>query len=466
MPRLTVDQLRGGVVGLDTPVPLLGGGRRRYVFLDNAASTPAFRTVLDAVENFLPWYSGVHRGNGYKAVVATRVFDETRRVVASFTGADPSDSVVIYGSNTTGLINMLAARFEFAPGDVVVASTMEHHSNDLPWRKHCTVVHVGVDPKGALDLGALREELSRRAGKVRLVAVSGASNVTGAVNPIHDAARLAHDAGARILVDAAQLVAHRRIDVRPSSDPGHIDFLVFSGHKIYAPFGIGALVGPRDFFSRGTPATVGGGAVSFVSLDEVEWSDPPHRDEAGSPNVVGAVALAAALRTLGAVGMEAVEAHERELLAYATARIREVPGIRLYGPADDPSAKVGVLPFTLDGFDHSLVATILSAEWGIGVRNGNFCAQVFMRSLLRVSPSTEKSWRAARCDAPALPGMVRASIGCYNNREDVDLFVEALSAIAAGKHRGNYTLDPSTGAYRVEGYGVELPAPLDPNAAA
>ncbi|HLF15689.1 MAG TPA: aminotransferase class V-fold PLP-dependent enzyme [Bacteroidota bacterium] len=458
MPRLTVESLRGGIVGLDTPIPLLGGGRRRYVFLDNAASTPTFRFVLDAISAFMPWYSGVHRGTGYKAVVATRAFDETRKVVGSFVGSDPTENVVIYGNNTTGLINMLAARFDFRPDDVVIATMMEHHSNDLPWRKHCRVVHVGIDGRGGVDLAALRGALAQYSGRVRLIAVSGASNVTGFINPIHEIAEICHAAGASILVDAAQLVAHRKVDVLDNDDPRHIDFLVFSGHKIYAPFGIGALVGPRSFFAQGEPVHVGGGAVSFVSIDEVEWSDPPNRDEAGSPNVVGAVALAASLRILSAVGLENVEDHERELLAYCTDRARSVPGIRLYGPADEPGAKVGVLPFTLDGFDHSLVATILSAEGGIGVRNGNFCAQVFTRTLLDVTPEEEKSQRAARCDNPLLPGMVRASLGCYNSREDVDLFIDMLHRIVKRDFRGKYSIDPESGAYRAEGYSVDVPA--------
>lgn len=453
----TLESLRAEVVGLETPIPLLNGERRRYVFLDNAASTPTFRTVLQAVTEFLPWYSGVHRGTGYKAVVATKAFDETRRVAAAFVGADLSRNVVVYGSNTTGLINLLAGRFRFAPDDVVITTTMEHHSNDLPWRRHCRVVHVGLDARGGVDEAALRAALGAHAGRVRLVAVSGASNVTGFVNPVHAIARLAHAAGARILVDAAQLVAHRAVDVLDDDDPGHLDFLVFSGHKIYAPFGIGVLVGPRSFFADGEPVQVGGGAVSFVSLEEVQWSDPPNREEAGSPNVVGAVALAEALRLLSSAGMEAVREHERELIEYCTAKVRSVPGIRFYGPVDEPDAKVGVLPFTIDGLDHSLVATILSAEGGIGVRNGNFCAQVLTRSLLGVSPAEERARRAARCDAASLPGMVRASLGCYNNREDVDLFAEMLHRIARREYRGTYVVDPDAGTWRAEGYDVAVP---------
>lgn len=458
MPPLTIEALRNEVVGLETPVNLLGGVSRRYVFLDNAASTPTFRPVLDAIAEFMPWYSGVHRGVGYKAVVATRIFDETRKVAAAFVGADLTGNVLIYGNNTTGLINLLAARFAFGPDDVVITTAMEHHSNDLPWRKHANVVHARLEAKGGVDLEALRGALSAHAGRVRLVAVSGASNVTGFINPVHEIAEICHAAGARILVDAAQLVAHRKIDLLPDGDPGHLDFLAFSGHKIYAPFGIGVLIGPRSFFSKGNPVQVGGGAVSYVSADEVEWSDPPDREEAGSPNVVGAVALAESLKLLSAVGMDAVQHHEQELLSYCTEKVRTVPGIRIYGSVDAPGTKVGVLPFTLDGFDHSLVATILSAEGGIGVRNGNFCAQMFTRSLLGVSPGEEKSMRAASCDNAALPGMVRASLGCYNDREDVDLFADMLHRIARREYRGTYSLDPSTGTWRAAGYSVDVPA--------
>jgi cysteine desulfurase/selenocysteine lyase len=458
MTHRTIDSLRDEIIGLDEPIPILGGAPQRYVFLDNAASTPAFRSVVNAVTDFLPWYSGVHRGTGYKARVATAVFDNTRKVVGGFVGADPDRDVVIYGANTTGLINMLAERMGREGDGIVVTTLMEHHSNDLPWRKHGKVVYVGTDERGGVDLAALRDALGQHSGRVKLVAVSGASNVTGFINPIHEIAALSHEAGSRILVDAAQLVAHRPVKMLDHDDPGHLDFVVFSGHKIYAPFGIGALIGPRTFFSGGSPSLVGGGAVSYVSLDEVEWADPPHSEEAGSPNVTGAVALAEALRVLTSVGMDNVALHERELIAYCTAGAREIPGITLYGPVDEPDLKVGVLPFTLSGVDHALVATILSTEAGVGVRNGNFCAQIFMRGLLKVSPSEEKANRAMSCNSASLPGMVRASLGCYNNREDVDAFLRMLGVIARHEYRGRYDLDPGTGSWRAENFTMSLSA--------
>lgn len=451
---LTLANIRSELVGLDTKIPLLGGGSRRYVFLDNAASTPTFRSVLKCIEEFMPWYSGVHRGMGFKAIVATNVYDQTHRIAGEFIGADLSENAVLFGKNTTECVNKLANRFNFKPEDVVVTTVMEHHSNDLPWRKYCKVLHVGIRTDGGIDLDVLRQELKNRKGSVKLVAVSGASNVTGICNPIHDIAEWAHEAGAKIFVDAAQLAPHRSINILRHDDPRHIDFLAYSAHKIYAPFGIGVLVGPAEFFAAGTPDLVGGGTVSYVGTDEVEWGSLPQKEEAGSPNVVGAVALAEALTILKEIGMDTVAAHEQRLLEYAFSKMKKLPGIRLYGPTEKLANKVGVIPFNVDGMDHALVATILSAEGGIGVRNGNFCAQPYMRKLLDVSPEEERGRRAARCDNPVLPGMVRASFGCYNNEDDVDALIDMLDRIVHRTFSGKYSIDPISGMYITEGYNV------------
>ena len=449
---LSLAELRNDIVGIDTKVPLLDGTERRYVFLDNAASTPAFRSVLKCVEDFLPWYSSVHRGTGFKAVVATNVYDQSHRIAGAFVGANPALNVVMFGKNTTECANKLANRFELKPDDVVVATAMEHHSNDLPWRKHCKVIHVGINTDGGVNLQELKDALATHKGKVKLVAVSGASNVTGICSPIHDIAQWAHDVGAKIFVDAAQLAPHRPIDILPNNDPRHIDFLAYSAHKMYAPFGIGVLIGPTEFFEKGAPDMVGGGTVSYVGLEEVEWGAPPQKDEAGTPNVVGAVALAEALTVLGAVGMETIAQHEQELLEYTIPKMKKIPGVHVYGPTEDFSSKVGVVPFTVDGLDHALVATILSVEGGIGVRNGNFCAQPYMRKLLGVTPEEERANRADRCDNPIIPGMVRASFGCYTNTEDAEIFLATLEMIARKQYKGTYTADPITGMYVAKGH--------------
>ncbi len=322
----TPADLRREIVGIDTTVPLLDGTERRYVFLDNAASTPSFRPVLRCVEEFLPWYSGVHRGTGFKSLLATEVFDAAHDVVGAFVGADPETQTVIFMKNTTDCINKLANRAGLRPDDVVITTLMEHHSNDLPWRKHCRVIHLGVTEEGGPDPGQLRRLLAEHTGRVKFVAITGASNISGVCTPVHDIARWTHEAGARIVVDAAQLAPHRRVDMLPDDDPGHLDFVALSAHKMYAPFGTGALIGPKEFFENGEPDVVGGGVVEIVTLDHVEWNHPPHKEEAGTPNVIGGVALAAAIGVLQAVGMDAIAAHETALLEYAYAKLKRMRG--------------------------------------------------------------------------------------------------------------------------------------------
>lgn len=454
--KLILERLREEVIGIDTMVPLLDGFRHRYVFLDNAASTPTFRRVLKCIEEFLPWYSGVHRGTGFKSLVATEVFDRSHEIVGEFVGADLSTNVVIFGENTTEVINKLSNRFTFEEDAILITTTMEHHSNDLPWRKNVRVVHIDICEDGSVDLEALRGMLLRYRGKVKLVAVNGASNITGICSPIHDIAVWAHEAGAKIFVDAAQLVPHRPMSMLPDDDPRHIDFLAFSAHKMYAPFGIGVLVGPKEFFDDGDPDIVGGGTVEIVSLDEVVWNDPPHKEEAGSPNVIGGVALSEAITILQEVGMETIAAHEQELLRYAMRKINELPKVIPYGPRDDVTHKVGVIPFNVEGMHHALVASILGTEWGIGVRSGCFCAHPYVKKLLKVTPEEERRMRdEILCGVKSnLPGMVRVSLGCYNNEEDVDRFVEALERIE--EHRGEYVMNPSNGSFSAKGFHIDV----------
>jgi selenocysteine lyase/cysteine desulfurase len=455
---MTITDLRRSVIGIDTRVPLLDGREHPYIFLDNAASTPTLRPVLDAVERFLPWYSGVHRGSGFKSLLATEMFDRAHDIIGRFVGADPDRNTVIFTKNTTECVNKLSNRFAFGPDDVVITSVMEHHSNDLPWRRNARVVHVGMTPEGRLDPAAFRRELDRHRGRVRLVAVHGASNITGLCAPIHDLAALAHAAGARIFVDAAQLAPHRRVDMLADDDPRHIDFLALSAHKMYAPFGTGALVGPRSFFENGPPDVVGGGVVDLVTLDDADWNEPPHKEEAGSPNVVGAIAMAAAAGTLIEVGMEEIAEHEHELLRYAYGRLKAMPRITLYGPTEDLREKVGVIPFNVEGMHNALAAAILSAEAGIGVRNGCFCAHPYVKLLLRITPEEDARFTAEvrAGDKSRLPGMVRASFGCYNTREDVDALLEALGRITRGEVSGEYVQSAHSGVYHARGFTVSF----------
>jgi len=456
--------LRGSVVGADVPVPVLDGRRLPYVNLDNAASTPAFRSVVETVERFLPYYSSVHRGTGYLSRLSTAAYEEARAQVGRFVSADPERDVVVFGKNTTEAVNRLARSLLMAPGSIVLTTMLEHHSNDLPWRARTRTVRVRALPDGRLDEDDLDRQLAAHAGRVALLVVSGASNVTGLVPPVHRLAERVHAVGGRILVDAAQLAAHRPIDMRPHDDPGHLDFVALSAHKMYAPFGTGALIGGRDGFAD-RPDHSGGGTIAAVTTDDVVWAGLPDREEAGSPNVVGAVALAAAIRTLEDIGVERIAAHEAELARYATARLRRVPGLTIHGPTGAGAGagagsgagagvdEVGVIPFTIAGLPHGLVASILGHEHGIGVRSGCFCAQPYIVHLLRVADDAVDRWTAGarQGDLRDTPGMVRISFGCYNDTGDVDRAVDALERIVAGDVRGSYRCDHE-GTYAPDAY--------------
>lgn len=459
---LTIDTVRENIVGIDAQVPLLDGTARPYVNFDNAASTPALRPVLDKVNEFMTWYSSVHRGSGFKSQIATEAYEAAHAIALRFVGADPATHTAIFGKNSTEALNKLANRFPFQPGDVVLTTLMEHHSNDLPWRKVAHVEHVLPDASGALDEAHFDRLLERYAGRVKLVAVTGASNVTGYINPIHRIAEKAHAAGAQILVDVAQLAPHRAVDMRPLDDPGHLDYVVLSAHKMYAPFGTGALIGRRDTFLQGDPDMVGGGVVEIVTVDSVSWTGLPDREEAGSPNVVGAVAMAQAMLCLEAIGMDALAEHEAVLTARLLERLGRIPRVRVFGITDPARAreKVGVVPFIVEGMSHYLVAAILSAEGGIGVRNGCFCAHPYLLHLLGVDEQQATSYQQEiRNGVKAhLPGLVRASFGCYNNEAEVDWFAEMLERIVRGDYRGRYIQDPASGAYWPEGFAPRLEA--------
>ncbi len=436
--------------GLDTQVPLLDGSKQTYINLDNAASTPAFKAVKESVDRFLDYYSSVHRGSGFKSQLSTHAYEAARAAVLDFVGADPQQDVCVFGKNTTEAVNKLAHRFPFtAERRFVLVSLMEHHSNDLPWRAAASVVHIGLTPDGQLDEADFDAKLAAYAGRVALVAVTGGSNVSGYINPIYRLAEKAHAAGAQILVDCAQLSPHRKIDMLSHADPRHLDYVTISGHKLYAPFGTGAIVGRRETFDQGEPDYRGGGQVDIVTVDNVVWTSAPERDEAGSPNTVGAVALGAAIRQLQAVDMEAVAQHEAQLTAYALPRLARVPGLRIFGDVDPHNAanRLGVIPILLDSLPHFLLAAVLSYEFGIGVRNGCFCAHPYLLALLGINDEKARDVRQQILmnDRRNVPGLVRISFGLYNQPEEIDCLVDALQHIARGEYRGAYIQDMASG---------------------
>ncbi len=444
-------------VGTELTLPVLGGNRKPYINFDNAASTPPLKSVQSCVNDFLMFYSSVHRGTGYKSQLSTHLYEQARQITLDYLGANHTEHTCIFVKNTTEAINKLARRFPFsAERNIVLTSGMEHHSNDLPWRANTQTIHISLTKDGRLDEGDFEQLLEKYAGRVALVAITGASNVTGFLNPIYQMAEKAHQAGALIAVDCAQLAPHRKVTMRPLKDPGHLDFVTISAHKMYAPFGSGALVGRRDIFEHGEPDTTGGGTVEIVTLDSVVWAEPPDRDEAGSPNTVGVVALAAAIRQLESISMDKVADHEAELTAHALSRFAEIPEVMIYGDRDPKNARnrLGVIPLRLKGMIHFKVAAILGHEFGIGVRSGCFCAHPYLLHLLQVDHVEADTVRQQMLagDRSNMPGMIRASFGLYNTIEEVDALIDAIIKIVKGEYSGDYVQNISTGEFVPRGW--------------
>ncbi|MCA9685569.1 MAG: aminotransferase class V-fold PLP-dependent enzyme [Myxococcales bacterium] len=409
-------------------LPLQDGSLARLLYLDHAASTHAPRRVLDRYTHFMAEeYANIHRGTHMLSRTATKTFDECYGVVARFIGAELERAAIVFLGNTTQAIDLVAHVVDPLPGKVLITE-LEHHSNDLPYRKRGPVLRARVRDDGSLDMDHVRELL--RFNQVKLLAVTGASNVTGWMPQIHALARMAHEHGALIALDCAQLLAHRRIDVRDADDPEHLDFVAAAGHKAYSPFGSSFLYGPRWLLDEAPPYLPGGGTASRVTARSAEFVSSPDRHQGGTPNIGGVIALAEAIRFLDAVGMDRIREHERELTTKAMAGMRAIDGVTIYGP-EDPDARLGVLTFNVAGVSDLLAAAVLSEERAIACRNGRFCAHVYVDRLL----ANQGGYTA---EDGATPGAVRASFGIYNTLEDVDRLLEGVQMLRAGEWRGRY----------------------------
>jgi selenocysteine lyase/cysteine desulfurase len=426
------NDLRKLIIGADQKIPLPNGEHVTAINFDNAATTPVLYSVLKEINHFAPWYSSIHRGGGYKSKVSSDIYEQGRAAVQSFVNSDKERDIVIFTKNTTESINALSYVLSQQKGQqrVVLSTWMEHAANDLPWRNRFKVEYVDIDRFGRLSIGDLEDKLERYRGSVKLVSVTGASNVTGYMNPIHKIAVLAHKFGAKILVDGAQLVPHTPVDMKCFDSEEHIDYLAFSAHKMYAPFGAGVLIGPKKDFEEGKPFLKGGGAISLVTHEHIEWEDPAAKDEAGTPNAMGVVALTAAIKTLQEVGLDNIYKREKALYKYAVNRMTNISGVRLYS---DPSGDdtIGVIPFNFEGVHHHLITSILSEEAGISVRSGFFCTHPYCERLLGLTERDMK--RYFEDDDAVLPGMVRVSFGFYNNYSEIDTFLSVLRKIAKNK---------------------------------
>ncbi|MGB1697417.1 MAG: aminotransferase class V-fold PLP-dependent enzyme [Thermoplasmatota archaeon] len=419
------------------------GGPHPLVFMDHGASTQAPTPVLDAVMDLhTKHYANIHRGNHALSLESSDLFDEGEHVFADFIGANAETGCFVMGGNTTDSLSLAAHIIRDVPG-ATATTIAEHHSNDLPHRRAGKVLHAEVDEFGRVDMDHMESILQDN--EVKLLAVTGASNVTGYFPPIYKLARMAHDNGARILVDAAQLYAHDAIDVRADDHPEHIDFLAAAGHKAYSPFGSSFLYGPQDLMDAAPPFQPGGGTVDWVTGDDAWFTKSPDRHMGGTPNITGVVAFAAATKWLKELGMDNVREHERELTAYGLKRFAELEAehdVELFGPrsADE---KAGVFSFLFEDVRHEVASKVLSSEFGIATRNGCFCAHPLLHRLLKLGDTSEWTDALSRGEPVQLPGATRATIGIYQTKAEVDLLFDALDVIGKKAWKGNYTADPT-----------------------
>lgn len=401
--ELNIDQIRD-----DFPILSRTVYGKPLVYLDNGATTQKPRAVVEAItEEYYSVNANVHRGVHFLSQRATELHEASRETVRRFINARSTNEIV-FTRGTTESINLLAYSYGEAclkAGDEVLLSTMEHHSNIVPWqllqaRKGIVLKVIPMNDRGELLLDAYRELFTER---TRLVCVAHVSNVLGTVNPVKDMIRTAHSHGVPVLVDGAQSIPHMPVDVQDLD----ADFYVFSGHKVYGPTGVGVLYGKEDWLDRLPPYQGGGEMIQHVSFERTTFNELPFKFEAGTPDYIGTTALARALDYVTALGMDRIAAHEHDLTTYAMERLRQVPGMRIFGEAAE---KGSVISFLVGDIHHFDMGTLLD-RLGIAVRTGHHCAQPLMQRL-------------------GIEGTVRASFGLYNTRQEVDALVDGVERVS------------------------------------
>ncbi len=377
---------------------------RPLIYLDNGATAQKPKSVIDAIDRYYrDQNSNIHRGVHHLSQLATQAYEDARETVRRFINAG-HDYEVLFTRGTTDSINLVAAswgRRFLEPGDEVVISTMEHHSNIVPWQMICDerraiLKVIPIHESGELDMVAFQSLLGDR---TRMVAIAHVSNSLGTINPVEDVIRMSHEHGALVLLDGAQCVPHMRVDVKALD----VDFYAFSGHKIFGPTGVGILYGKEDLLNNMPPYQGGGDMIKKVTFEKTTYNTLPHKFEAGTPNIVGGIGLAAAIDYVSQFEPRALADHEQDLLDYATEKLQQIPGLKIIGTAEH---KASVISFIIEGQHPFDVGTLLDQQ-GIAVRTGHHCTQPLM-------------------DYYHIPGTVRASFAMYNTRADVDILVAAL----------------------------------------
>jgi cysteine desulfurase/selenocysteine lyase len=445
-----LDKVKTDFIGLDTQYQTADGKNSKRIYLDTTASSLMMGTAHRASNEFLKHYANTHSLLHFSAKISTKTYNWIHARILDFVHANPEDFTCFFmGSGVTAGMNRMAKTFQrLRPEkDIVLVSIMEHHSNDLPHRKHGgKVLHIPISNTnsnlGSIDLDVFEKYLIQFEGRVNYVSITGLSNVTGIVTPINKIAKLAHKYGAYVIVDAAQMAAHVPIYMSGFEDKDmEIDALLFSGHKTYAPGSPGVIIARKSFMSAIEPEEVGGGMVDKVFPDNYFVSKKfPDREEAGTPNILGAITLGAAIHVLDSIGMERILKKDLEITKYAVEKMQSYNDIFIYGEINNKdSMRAGTIAFNILDMDHGLVAAILNDYFNIAVRNECFCAHPYVENMLHATHEKEidqldcldnhLNWKVE----PWM-GMVRASIGLYTTKEDIDTLISALSNIIKNKN--------------------------------
>ena len=427
----------------------------RYVNLDNAATTIPLAGVKQYVDDMLDSYGSVNFGAGKKSQISTQEYNASRDIIRNFVGAS-ANNYVIFTQNTTAAINQIAALWAKQPGKILV-SDIENSSNLLPWLTHNEIIQYSTNPDGTVDLAEIEKILKAHQHKpaterIKLIAITGASNITGYKPPIHEIAILAHLYRAKIFADLSQFIPHGRVDILDDDHLSHLDFVAFSGHKMYAPYGAGVLIGPKKFFDHTDPEQIGGGNISYVTKNlEIKRFYTEQGQDCGTPNALGAIAIARAIQILEELGKEQIAEYERSLIRYTFEELECIPGVILYIRKNSLGH---VIPFDVEGFDGYLVAEILAQEYGIGVGSGAFSTYEYIRRLKNISDEHDQqiAQQVERGITRNIPSIIRASFAIYNTFEDCDRFIQAISEIVANgieHYLPDYTKDQITGLWKV-----------------
>ncbi len=448
----TIDNIREHIVGIDEPIELEDGTKQAQINFDNAATTPAFRPVMDEVDSKLKTYGSIGRGFSQKSNISTDIYNNTREKVLKFVGAydksNPEKYTCFYVNNTTDGLNKLASALIENKDMTVLTTRIEHHANDLSWRERCHVIWAEVDDKGRVNYDDLERLLEENDGKVDYVSVTAASNVTGYVTDVHRVAKMAHAHGAKIIVDGAQIVAHRKFSMIGETPEENIDFFVFSAHKMYSPYGGGAVVGLTEELNKHMPTFYGGGTVMIVRDKTYSTKDAPAKYEAGSPNYPGVVGLGEAIDILQEIGFDAIREHEKVLNRKLIDGLSKLDNVIIYGDTENIDDRVGVVSFNFSDINSLYVAEELSKIGGVATRRGAFCAHPYVWRLMGIPDEKLDSFE--NCTDVSTPGMVRVSFGIYNTEEEVQQMLDLMPKVmeVAKEHTKEATMiRPEIAAY-------------------